>query len=85
MWIRLHPPFGDGKTWEEIELQSPFSVDELVRRLVATHPQLRPYLRNTLEETFHQFILIRRDHVLRVDDKIEPDDRIVIMMPLAGG
>lgn len=85
MWIRLHPPFGDGKTWEEIDFQGPVSVDELVRRLVATHSQLRPYLRNTSEETFHQFILIRGDHVLRGDDEIEPEDRIVVMMPLAGG
>ena len=85
MWIRLHPPFGDGKTWEKIEFQGPVGVDELVKRLAATHSQLCPYLRATPEETFHQFILIRGDHVLGVDDKIGPEDRIVVMMPLAGG
>ena len=85
MWIRLYPPFGDGKTWEEIEFQEPVSVGELVKRIVATHSQLRPYLRSTPEETFHHFILIRGDHVLTADDKIEPEDRIVVMMPLAGG
>ncbi len=85
MWIRLHAPFGDGKTWEEIEFQSPVGVDALITRLVAAHPQLRPYLRSTPEETFHHFILIRGDYVLRSGDKIDPEDRIVVMMPLAGG
>ena len=37
------------------------------------------------EETFHQFILIRGDHVINPEDRIMPEDRMVVMMPLTGG
>jgi len=85
MWIRLLPPFGDGKTWQEIALPPKATIKELMDRLVEIHPDLHPYLRATVEETFHQFILLRDDHVLTANDLIEPDDRIVMVMPLTGG
>jgi sulfur carrier protein ThiS len=85
MWLRLHPPFGEGKEWEEIDLPAPASVKDLLDRLKITHPKLKPYIRESEGETFHHFILIRGDHILNADDLIQPTDRIVIMMPLTGG
>jgi hypothetical protein len=85
MWVRLLPPFGDGKTWHEINLPSGAGVKDLIDQLAKANPELCPYLRQTAEETFHQFILLRGDYVLKVEDTIEPDDRIVLLMPLTGG
>ena len=85
MWIRLLPPFGDGRTWQELNLPEGAGVKELIEQLAAANPHLQPYLRSSVEETFHQFILLREDHVLAADDRIAPDDRIVLVMPLTGG
>ena len=85
MWVRLLPPFGDGKMWQELSLPKEAGVKELIDRVVEANLHLRPYLRSTVEETFHQFILLREDHVLTADDYIEPEDRIVVVMPLTGG
>ena len=85
MWVRLLPPFGDGKTWQELSLPKGAGVKDLVDHLAEANPNLRPYLRATVEETFHQFILLKGDHVLRAEDRIEAEDRIVVVMPLTGG
>jgi hypothetical protein len=60
-------------------------VRELVNTLPDQQPALLPYRRATVEETFHQFILLRGDHVLLPDEPLAPDDRIVLVMPLTGG
>ncbi|MFB3819201.1 MAG: hypothetical protein ACE147_16190 [Candidatus Methylomirabilales bacterium] len=85
MWVRLLPPFGDGKSWREIDLPARASVAMLIQRLAQLHAELHPYLRETPDETFHHFILARGDYVLRADDVVEPEDRIVVVMPLTGG
>jgi hypothetical protein len=85
MWVRLLPPFGDGKTWHEIFLPEGAGVKELIDGLVEANSCLKPYLRSTIEETFHQLILLRQDHVLSADDPLDPKDRIVVVMPLTGG
>jgi sulfur carrier protein ThiS len=85
MWVKLHRPFGDGKKWEEIELPSPAGVNDLLAKLRKTHPRLKRYFRDSEEETFHHLILIRGDYVLKAEDEIEEEDRIVVMMPLTGG
>jgi len=85
VWVRLLPPFGDGKTWHGIDLPAESGVQQLIERLREIQPQIGPYLRHNLEETFHQFILFRDDHVLSGSDFLEQDDRIVIVMPLTGG
>ena len=85
MWVRLLPPFGDGKTWREIDLPPATSVSTLVQRLSEMYRELHPYLRDSVDETFHHFLLARDDYVLQADDTVEPDDRIVVVMPLTGG
>ena len=85
MWVKLHRPFGDGKNWEEIQLPSPAGVKDLLAELLRTHPRLKQYLRDSVEETFYQLILIREDYVLRAEDEIGVEDRIVVTMPLTGG
>jgi len=85
MWVRLLPPFGDGKTWQEIALGANSGVPELVSEIVRSNPQLASFLRPSLEETFHQFILMKEDRVLTPGDSVGPDDRIVVVMPLTGG
>lgn len=85
MRVRLLPPFGDGKTWQEISLPREATVRDLVDRIASANRQLYPYLRSTVEETFHHFILIRGDHVLVPGDTLDPDDSIVLVMPLTGG
>jgi hypothetical protein len=85
MWVKLHRPYGDGKEWEEIDLPSPARVNDLLTALIRTHPRLKEYFRDTVEETFHQLILIRGDYVLRAEDEIGEEDRIVVAMPLTGG
>jgi len=79
------PPFGDGKTWQEVHLPPHAGVKELIDRLVIANPHLSPYLRHTVEETLHHLIFLRGDYVLKVDDPIGPEDRIVMVMPLTGG
>ncbi|MEW6262189.1 MAG: MoaD/ThiS family protein [Thermodesulfobacteriota bacterium] len=85
MWVRLHASFGDGRTWDEIDLPSPASVPELLAILKQRYLRLEALIKPTPEETFHRFLLIRDDHVLSDRDHIAPDDRIVIMLPLTGG
>jgi hypothetical protein len=85
MWVKLQRPYGDGKKWEEIELPSPAGVKDLLAELIKTHPRLKQYLRDSVEETFYQLILIREDYVLRAEDEIGEEDRIVVTMPLTGG
>ena len=85
MWLRLHPPFGDGKTWESIDIATPTSVKQFLKLIKKHHPELDTYFRASEEETFHQFILIRGDHVINPEDRIMPEDRMVVMMPLTGG
>jgi hypothetical protein len=85
MWVRLLPPFGDGKTWQEFHLPAGAGVRELIPLLAAANPDLQAYLRPTVEETFHQFILLRNDHVLQAGEPLSPEDRIVMVMPLTGG
>jgi len=85
MRIKLHRPFGDGKRWEQVDLPRSASVKDLLDQLKKNHPELKQYIRDSEEETFHHLVLIRGDHVLNEDDRIEPDDRIVVMMPLTGG
>lgn len=85
MWVRLLPPLGDGKTWQEIPFAGMSGIKEVVAEIVRRNPQLRPYLRSCLEETFHQFILMKADHVLTSADAVGPEDRIVVVMPLTGG
>lgn len=85
MWLKLHPPFGEGKEWEKIDLPSPTNMEKFLDRLRLIHPEMEPYFRKTVEETIHHFILIRGDYVLNVKDPIYPGDSIVVMMPLTGG
>ena len=85
MWVRLLPPFGDGKTWHEIDLPEGSNVEELIKRLNEIQPQIRSYIRHSVEETFHQFILFRDDHILGRNDRLKPGDRIVVVLPLNGG
>jgi sulfur carrier protein ThiS len=83
--IRLLPPFGDGKTWHEVHVPDGSRVRDLLNILPDKQPVLLPYRRATPEETLHQFILLREDHVLSPDETLEPEDRIVLVMPLTGG
>jgi hypothetical protein len=85
MWVRLLPPFGNGKTWQEFDLPPEAGVQDLVQVILKNNPYLQIYLRPTLEETFHQFIFLRDDYVLEASDRIGPEDRIVMVMPLTGG
>lgn len=85
MWVSLHPPYGSGKVWEEVDLPSPAGVRDLLEQLRGTHPELKRYFRDSAEETFHHLLLIRGDHVLTEEDTIQEKDRIVVMMPLTGG
>jgi hypothetical protein len=85
MWVRLLPPFGDGKTWQEFDLPAEAGVQDLIQAILKDHPHLRSYLRPTLKETFHQFIFLRGDYVLEPGDRIGRYDRIVMVMPLTGG
>jgi len=85
MWVKRHRPYGDGKKWEELELPSPAGVKDLLAELLKTHPGLKRYYRDSVEETFHQLILIRGDYVLKAEDVIGEEDRIVVTMPLTGG
>jgi hypothetical protein len=83
--VRLLPPFGDGKTWEEITLPEGSGLWQLLEQLTETQPQIRSYMRPSLEETFHQLLVIRNDYILKENDLLVPDDRLVITMPLTGG
>lgn len=90
MWFRLHPPFGnrkvgDRKVWEEIALEAPITVKDFLTRLKALHPELCDHICVEEEETFHHLLLFRQGDVIDKNDKVYPDDRIEIMMPLTGG
>ena len=82
---RLLPPFGDGRTWVETGFPGPVALGPFISRLAELQPRLRPYLRTTVEETFHQLILIRAGEVLAEGDLVAPEDEIIITMPLTGG
>ncbi|MEW5721746.1 MAG: hypothetical protein AB1896_01475 [Thermodesulfobacteriota bacterium] len=85
MWVRLHAPFGDGRTWDRINLPPSARTLELLAVLKKRCPALEPLIQPTPEETFHHFLLLRDDYVLGAQDQIAPDDRIVVVMPLTGG
>jgi hypothetical protein len=84
------PPFGrqqvgEPPMWDEIGLPPGSRVPQLLDELHRRYPELRSHIRDTPEETFHQFLLIRQGYVLKEDDEVFPDDRLVVMMPLTGG
>ena len=90
MWVRLHPPFGgrkttNGKIWDELPISESVGVEEFLQRLAAQFPHLSQHIRTSGEETFHQLLLLRGGEVLNEADRIQPEDRIEIMMPLTGG
>jgi hypothetical protein len=90
MWICLHPPFGgrktsNGKIWDELPISEPMGVEEFLEHLVERFPQLRRYIRQSGEETFYHMLLFRTGEVLNETARIQPDDRVEIMMPITGG
>ena len=85
MWIKLHPPFGEGIKWEEINLPDNTKVESLLGLLVNLHPEMQPYMRFPEEDTMYHFILVREDRILSITDQIHPEDRIKIMLPITGG
>lgn len=84
MQVRLMPPFGDN-SWTEVRIDSAISVGDFLTCLAAIAPRIRGYLKDTTDETFHQFLLLRDDYVLKSDDTVSPSDRITVVMPLTGG
>ncbi|MBT4088764.1 MAG: MoaD/ThiS family protein [Deltaproteobacteria bacterium] len=90
MEYRLHAPFARKKTrdrlsWEVIKESAEMSVAVSLEHLVVQHLEMADYVRQSVEETFHHLLLFRADHVLGADEKILPQDRIEIIMPLTGG
>ena len=84
MQVRLMPPFGDN-TWQELRIDSAISVPDFLARIVDIAPRMRTYLRESTDETFHHFILLRGDSILESNDTISPTDRITVVMPMTGG
>ena len=85
MLVRFHAPLGDGKKWEEVVPPIPRNVNELFKRLCEMNPKIKQYIRPTVEETMNHVLLFRSDYILKSEDIISREDRIVIMMPICGG
>lgn len=85
MWVRFHAPFGDGRTWQEIPIAGSLSLRELLGLLQARCPGLDRFTGSGQPEAGDHLLLFRGDHMLGETDRVQPEDRIVVMLPLHGG
>ena len=70
----------------EIELDRAISVRELLTRMQERQPGLGRYLRFAPEDTHARGLMILRgDKTLNLTDRIEPGDRVDILVGVQGG
>lgn len=85
MRLRFHPPFDFQKGWIEVPLSKSLTVREFLSLLKEKFPEMAGFIKESEEETFHSFLILRGDYVFTSKDMVKDDDSIEIMMPLTGG
>ena len=86
----LHPPFGKGRVdgrliFNDVTLSESISLSSFLNLILEKHPELKPFILESVEETFYRLLVFRSGEALEKDDSIEPDDIVEVMMPLHGG
>jgi hypothetical protein len=70
----------------EVELEHPVTLRELLGRLPDQLERLIPYGEQTTDaQLLANLSFFRHNQLMRIDDTIETDDRILVVLPPTGG